>query len=215
MTTINPATGIMPVNRHSMVKMLGKIPGDIAVGHSQGVTIAATCLPLIDGINGEWRGAIVRMIEDERHGFHITAEMHPLMGMQVPCPTFPVLADDHAETVLVGQEPMATHRNMTLRTFENAVEGLPKWMPIMAAASRLSDTAKLFDNLRLQVTDGQDVENWSKFSRVPGQDGDRWAIQPTDIPCDGVYDSKVCTGHHDVDEVRHTIQHMMLSVALV
>lgn len=211
MTTESKATGIVTVKKNSMLNILSN-PAEISIGTYQGMTVAATCIPLIDGINGMWRGAIIRMIEDEKIGFRITAEMHPLMGERSPYPTFAFVQDE--SMLSIGDVPTETSRNLTLRTVENRVDADPKWIPVISAAARMADTARIFQNLREQIVDGQDLENWSRFSRMPSQDGDRWNIQSTDILCDGVYNSHVCTGQKDVDEVRHTIQHMMLSVAL-
>ena len=211
-TTESKATGIITVKRNSMLNILSN-PTEISIGTYQGMTVAATCIPVIDGINGMWRGAIVRMIEDQNIGFRITAEMHPLMGERSPYPTFPFVQDE--SMLSIGDVPNTENtRNLTLRTFEDNVDGDPKWMPVISAAARMADTARIFRNLREMVVEDQDLENWSRFSRMPGQDGDRWNIQPTNILCDGVYNSHVCTGQKDVDEVRHTIQHMMLSVCL-
>jgi hypothetical protein len=210
-TTETKATGIIRVNKNSVLNMLGK-PTEISIGSYHGWTVAATCIPLIDGINGMWRGAMIRMIEDEQIGFRITAEMHPLMGERSPYPTFAFVQDE--SMLSIGDVPTENSRNLTLRTVENKVDGDPKWLPVLAAAARMADTAKLFQNLREQVVEDQELESWSKFSRVPGPEGDRWSIQHTDILCDGMYNSHVCTGDKDVDEVRHTIQHMMLSVAI-
>ena len=212
MTTESKATGIIKVNKGKMFSILGN-PTEISIGSYQGWTLAATCIPLIDGINGGWRGAIVRMIEDQRIGFRITAEMHPLMGSKGTYPTFPFIQE--GSTLNIGDAPNTQNtRNLTLRTVESQVDGDPKWMTVIAAAARMADTARVFRSLQEQVIEDQGLENWSRFSRIPGQDGDRWSIQSTEILCDGVYNSHVCTGQKDVDEVRHTIQHMMLSVAI-
>ena len=213
MTTLQEGAKILTVNRAAVSNTIAKIPGDISVANRDGITIAATCLPVIDGINGSWRGAIVRMVEDQRVGFRITAEMHPLAGQRSAYPTLPFRQDEDGLTI--GETSQATDRNMMLRTFEQRVDdGNPTWVTVLAAAGRLADTARLLNSLREQVVDDQDLDTWSKFSRVPGQEGDRWSVSHTGIKCDGVYNSHVCTGSEDVEEVRHMIQHLMLSVAV-